>query len=81
MLPPFPRAILYPALQGCLTGVDGQSSEKWDQYCKKTCCGPGGQVLFPPAQAGDPSLAQQTEVSPGMAAQSQPVLGFAYPLE
>lgn len=37
VLSPFPRAILYPAVQGGLTGVDGgQSTEKWDQNCKKT---------------------------------------------
>lgn len=48
-LPPFPRAVLYPAAHGGLAGVDGQSSEKPDQRCKKIHGGPGGQVLSLPA--------------------------------
>lgn len=64
---PFPRAILDPAARGGLTGVDGWSSETWDQYCQKTYCGPGGQVPFLPGQAGDPSPGQQAEISPRMA--------------
>lgn len=43
VLPPFPRAVLNPAVQGGLTGVDGQRSEKWDQYCKKTAGDPEGR--------------------------------------